>query len=104
LAGHDDDTDVRDETPDHQTAMANPTGRTDVEPRRGLSARGRLLGWILLLGSLAVVASLLVSRQVLLDGVDQKVDLELTHEASKFRAFASSNIEPEYRNGLPVRG
>jgi hypothetical protein len=40
----------------------------------GLSARGRLLGWILLLGGVAVLASLLVSRQVLLGGVDHEAD------------------------------
>ena len=76
------------------TVMANPTGRTDVESRRGLSARGRVLGWILLLGGSLCSASLLVSRQVLLGGVDQHVTEELTHEASEFRAFASSNLDP----------
>ena len=74
--------------------MANPTGRADVESRRGISARGRVLGWILLLVGSAVLGSVLVSRQVLLNGVDQHVAEELTHEASEFRAFAASNLDP----------
>ena len=65
-----------------------------MESRRGVSARGRVLGWILLLVGAAVLGSVLVSRQVLLGGVDQKVNAELTHEASKFRVFASSNVDP----------
>jgi len=77
-----------------KAVMANPTGTTDVESRWGFSARARVLGWILLLVGSAVLGSVLVSRQVLLGGVDQKVDAELTHEASKFRAFASSNLDP----------
>jgi two-component system OmpR family sensor kinase len=72
--------------------MANP--RTDVESRRGFSARGRVLGWILLLVGAAVLGSVLVSRQVLLGGVDQDVSAELVQELSRFRAFAASNLDP----------
>jgi len=75
-----------------KTVMATPMG--DVESRWGVSARGRVLGWILLLVGAAVLGSWLVSRQVLVGGVDQKVTAELTHEASKFRAFASSAVDP----------
>jgi len=59
-----------------------------------LSARARVLGWFLVVVGVAVLASVLVSRQLLLTEVDESINTELTHEARKFRAFAASDIDP----------
>ena len=59
-----------------------------------LSARARVLGWLLIVVGVAVLASVLVSRQLLLAEVQENISTELTHEASKFRAFAASDIDP----------
>jgi two-component system OmpR family sensor kinase len=63
-------------------------------PGRGPSARTRVLGWMLLLVGASVLASVLFARQLLLADVDQQLNEELTHEASKFRAFAASDLDP----------
>jgi two-component system OmpR family sensor kinase len=76
------------------TATTDPRGGTSVQGRRGLSARARVLGWILVLVGTAALGSVLVSRQVLVSGVDRQVNAELVHEANKFRAFAASNVDP----------
>jgi signal transduction histidine kinase len=59
-----------------------------------LSARGRIVGWVVLLVGLALGASVAVSWQILLVGIDRRVDAELAHEAEKLRSFASSATDP----------
>lgn len=44
---------------------------------------------------MAVLGSLLVSRQLLSSDVNKQLNAELTHEASKFRAFSASDIDPQ---------
>lgn len=63
-------------------------------PRRGVSARARVLGWMLVLVGACVLGSVLFARQLLLADVDRQLNAELTHEASKFRAFAASDLDP----------
>jgi signal transduction histidine kinase len=61
-----------------------------------LSARARVLGWLLVVVGVAVLASVLVSRQLLLAEVEENINTELTHEAEKFQNFAdASDIDPE---------
>jgi signal transduction histidine kinase len=60
-----------------------------------VSARTRVLAWLLVVVGVAVLGSVLVSRQLLMADVDRQLNAELTHEASKFRAFAASDIDPE---------
>jgi signal transduction histidine kinase len=62
--------------------------------RVGLSARGRIVSWVVLLLGLALGASIVLSWRVLLAGVDQRVDAELAHEADKLRSFASTAVDP----------
>ena len=53
-----------------------------------ISARARILGWMLVLVALAVGASIVVARSVLIARLDERLDRELAQEVSKFRSFA----------------
>jgi signal transduction histidine kinase len=53
-----------------------------------ISARARILGWMLVLVALAVGASIVVARSILIARLDERLDRELAQEVSKFRAFA----------------
>ncbi len=57
-----------------------------------ISARTRILGWMLVLVALAVGASIAVARSLLIAQSDERLDRELAQEVSKFRSFSS-----EYR-------
>jgi signal transduction histidine kinase len=63
-------------------------------PRVNLSARGRIVGWVVLLVGLALGVSIALSWQILLAGVNERVDTELAHEAEKLRSFASLASDP----------
>ncbi|WP_211217885.1 sensor histidine kinase [Microbacterium luticocti] len=56
--------------------------------RRGISARTRILGWILLLVAVAVAVIVLATGRALFARIDAAASAELGHEADKFRAFA----------------
>ncbi|GAA0715734.1 HAMP domain-containing histidine kinase [Dactylosporangium roseum] len=58
------------------------------------SARTRILGWMLLLVALALLVSVAVTRMVLLDRLDDRLDRELEQEARKLRAFAATAVDP----------
>ncbi|QPZ38888.1 sensor histidine kinase [Paramicrobacterium chengjingii] len=62
---------------------------TMTERRRGVTARTRILAWILLLVTIAVVAIVAVTGRSLFSRADAQVGAELSHEADKFRASAS---------------
>jgi signal transduction histidine kinase len=59
-----------------------------------LSARARILGWMLLLVALAVGASIMVARSILIARLDERLDRELAQEVEKFRSFAGSYQGP----------
>jgi signal transduction histidine kinase len=54
-----------------------------------ISARTRILGWMLMLVALAVGASIAVARSLLIAQLDERLDRELAQEVSKFRFFAN---------------
>lgn len=62
--------------------------------RRVRSARLRILGWQLVLVALAVIGSVLVSRAVLVDRVDDQVDRGLVQEATEFTQLARGGLDP----------
>jgi two-component system OmpR family sensor kinase len=77
-----------------------------------VSARVRIIGWMLGVLALAVVTVVFLTWQVLSTRSDAAADTELTHEANKFRAFAGSSsaaafVRPEelldlwLQNNLP---
>ena len=72
-----------------EPGMAEP-GTGDA--RRGLwrlvSARLRILGWVLLLLALAGTAALLLQRRVLIEGLDDEIERGLVQEAEEVRVLA----------------
>src|SRR5690606_22133238 len=66
--------------------------RLHLRPR--LSLRMRLLGWALLLLTVASLASVVTIRQVLLNQMENRVSESLEHEVAEFRLLADGN-DPE---------
>ncbi len=66
-----------------------------------ISARARILGWMLLLVGLALLVSVAATRIILVDRLDDRLDLELEQEAAKLRAFAVTAVDPA--TGRPYR-
>jgi signal transduction histidine kinase len=60
-----------------------------------ISARTRILGWMLVLVALALGASIAVARSLLIAQLDERLDRELAQEVSKFRAFATEYRGPD---------
>jgi hypothetical protein len=63
-----------------------------------VSARARIVGWMVLLVGLALAVSVVLSWRVLLARVDERVNAELVHEADKLRSFASSATDRQGRS------
>lgn len=55
-----------------------------------MSARARILAWVLLLVLLALAGSLLATRTVLHNQLDERLDNEIAHETNKLRAYLAS--------------
>src|SRR5215469_14974669 len=58
------------------------------------SARGRILGWSLLLLTAAMVTSILATHVLLVSRMNSRVSSELAHEIGEFRALAASRAKP----------
>jgi two-component system OmpR family sensor kinase len=69
------------------------------------SLRMRVLAFFVGLLALATLSSVLVTRQVLLSRLDQRIDAELVQESRELRQLASRGIDPETRErfGSDVR-
>ena len=65
------------------------------------SARGRILGWYVLLLGVALVAALVAQRQFLLSRVEQDVDAELSRTVTEFQQVAGG-VDPA--TGEPFGG
>ena len=59
-----------------------------------MSARARIVGWMMLLVGLALAASIVLTWRILLVRADERVDTEIEHETSKLWAFAASAADP----------
>jgi signal transduction histidine kinase len=59
-----------------------------------ISARTRILGWMLMLVTLAVGLSIVVGRSLLVAQLDDRLDRELAQEVSKVRSFANEYDGP----------
>ena len=68
--------------------------------RAPVSARARIVGWMVLLVGLALAVSVGLSWRVLLARVDERANAELVHESRKLRTFASSATD---QRGNPYR-
>ena len=66
--------------------MTKETGRPARRVPWGI--RGRILLWFILVLSAATIAAVLVTRQILIAGVDARIDEALTQEAEELRRLA----------------
>ncbi|WP_300008450.1 HAMP domain-containing sensor histidine kinase [Pseudonocardia sp.] len=80
------------------TRPAAPDAAT-VEHRLGLPARARIMAWLLLLLTVALVSVVLVTRNLLLADLDAEITAELQQESEEFTQFVDVGVNPE--TGLP---
>ncbi|MBW6437305.1 HAMP domain-containing histidine kinase [Actinoplanes hulinensis] len=66
-----------------------------------LSARSRIIGWMMLLVALALSAELLIAARVLTERAEAELDQELVHEGHKLRDYAGRTVDPA--TGKPYR-
>ena len=80
----------------HETGLTGPeTATTAARPWRPLmSARGRILGWSVLLLAAALAGSTVVTHVLLVRQLNARVSAELTHEMAEFRTLAARREEP----------
>ncbi|WP_104179737.1 HAMP domain-containing sensor histidine kinase [Arthrobacter sp. B0490] len=67
---------------------AKPVGGSSV------SARWRIVGWIVLTTALALVALLVTVRSLLIAGVDQDANEDVVQEVQEFSTFAGEAVDP----------
>jgi two-component system OmpR family sensor kinase len=83
-----------------ENAAGTPENKAKASPLIS-GIRVRLLAWFVLLLAFATAASVLVVRQILLQRLDQRIDLELVQETKELRVMARGN-DPE--TGEPFAG
>jgi signal transduction histidine kinase len=66
-----------------------------------VSARARIVGWLALLVSFALLVMVVVVGRVVIARVDTGLENELAHEGAKLRAFAERGVDPA--TGQPFR-
>jgi signal transduction histidine kinase len=62
---------------------------------RGISARARIVGWMVLLAALALTLAVALTWTILINRLDTRVAGELQHEGAKFRQFATYPVDPQ---------
>jgi signal transduction histidine kinase len=67
-----------------------------------MSARGRILGWSVLLLAAALAASMVVTHVLLVRQLDARVRGELSHETAEFQLLAARRAEPAEGPGAVV--
>ncbi|MEW1836380.1 ATP-binding protein [Nonomuraea angiospora] len=60
-----------------------------------MSARARIVGWMLAVVGLALAVSIFVTWTILLARLDDRTNLELSNEAEKLRRYAATARDPE---------
>ena len=65
----------------------------------GISARNRIIGWMLLLVALALTAEVVIAAQVFNNRADAAMNQELVHEGEKLRDFVVRTSDP--LTGMP---
>lgn len=78
--------------------MMMMTTMTTTDRREGITARTRILAWIMLVLTVAVSIIVVTTARAELAGVRAHADAELEHEVAKFREFAS---KPDPTDGHP---
>ncbi|HEX4816451.1 MAG TPA: HAMP domain-containing sensor histidine kinase [Nonomuraea sp.] len=59
-----------------------------------VSARARIVGWMLAVVGLALSVSIFATWTFLITGLDNRMDLELENEVKKLRAYATASTQP----------
>lgn len=82
------------------TAAQSPASRASSgadEHERGsrVSARWRIVGWIVLTTSIALLAVIVTMRSLLLGQVDQGANEGIVQEVDEFRTFAAEGVDPQ---------
>ena len=72
-----------------------PEQRPEHSPRRGASARLRIMGWLMLVLAAGLISAVLVTRNVLINGLEREIDAALREEAEEFEQFARQGRNPE---------
>ncbi|MGH3897081.1 MAG: ATP-binding protein [Pseudonocardiaceae bacterium] len=76
--------------------IGSGSGQRPRRPRRrGASARLRIMGWLVLVLATALVSVVLVTRNVLINRLEQEIAAALSQEADEFEQFASAGVNPE---------
>lgn len=70
--------------------MSNPAASRAA----GVSARTRIIGWMMLLVALALTAEFVIAARVLTERAEAELDRELVHEGDKFRDYAGRAVDP----------
>jgi two-component system, OmpR family, sensor kinase len=79
---------------------AGPTGtgsqqRPEHSLRRGVSARLRIMGWLVLVLAAALISVVLVTRNVLINELQREIDAALRQEVEEFEQFGRQGRNPE---------
>ncbi|MDQ3761205.1 MAG: HAMP domain-containing histidine kinase [Actinomycetota bacterium] len=78
---------------------AGPDAGSEQRPakprRRGASARLQIMGWLVLVLAAALVSVVLVTRNVLINGLEQEISAALSQEVEEFRQFEQQGRNPE---------
>ncbi len=72
-----------------------PEQRQEQPRRRGASARLRIMGWLVLVLAAALISVVLVTRNVLINGLEQEIHAALRQEVEEFDQFAQQGRNPE---------
>ncbi|TKV25893.1 HAMP domain-containing histidine kinase [Arthrobacter sp. NamB2] len=74
-----------------------PTTGRSAKPSVGspVSARWRIVGWIVLTTALALLALLVTVRSLLIAGVDQDANEDVVQEVQEFTTFAGEAVDPQ---------
>ncbi|WP_078600656.1 sensor histidine kinase [Streptomyces violens] len=77
------------------TAAPETVTTADPAPRRRISARVRILLWLLVVMAVALTAVAATTRSILLRDVDHRITRLLAQEASEFANFEEQGFDPE---------
>ncbi|MDO5737472.1 MAG: HAMP domain-containing sensor histidine kinase [Propionibacteriaceae bacterium] len=74
--------------------MTRRTVRVGDKRGSAVSARNRIIGWMMLLVALALTAEVVIAAQVFTGRAEAELDQELFHEGEKLRDFAERSVDP----------
>ncbi len=77
-----------------ETVLSGGRRRRNDSGASGVSARNRILGWMMLLVALALTAEVVIAAQVFTARAEAELDQELVHEGEKLRDYAERAVDP----------